>query len=109
MFFESCNFFHLLLFAKSAEVFSYPEDDMVTDPNLAQHLAHFGINSMCLEKTDQTMVELEIAANERLGEWLTLQESNSLLKPLFGPGLTGIENLGNTCYINSALQVISSP
>jgi ubiquitin carboxyl-terminal hydrolase 5/13 len=27
-------------------VFSYPEDDMVTDPLLAQHLAHFGINLM---------------------------------------------------------------
>uniref|UniRef100_A0A915EZP5 UBP-type domain-containing protein n=1 Tax=Echinococcus canadensis TaxID=519352 RepID=A0A915EZP5_9CEST len=28
----------------SAEVFSYAEDDMVTDPLLAQHLAYFGID-----------------------------------------------------------------
>ena len=32
------------------DVFSYDEDDMVEDPNLAQHLAHFGINITQMEK-----------------------------------------------------------
>ena len=32
------------------DVFSYDEDDMVEDPKLAQHLAHFGINMMIMEK-----------------------------------------------------------
>lgn len=27
-----------------ADVYSYDEDDMVEDPNLEKHLAHFGIN-----------------------------------------------------------------
>ena len=27
-----------------ADVYSYDEDDMVEDPNLGEHLAHFGIN-----------------------------------------------------------------
>lgn len=27
-----------------ADVYSYDEDDMVEDPNLERHLAHFGIN-----------------------------------------------------------------
>ena len=34
----------------STDVFSYDEDDMVEDPYLAKHLAHFGINVAALEK-----------------------------------------------------------
>lgn len=30
------------------------------DPLLAQHLAHWGINMMQMEKTDKTMTELTI-------------------------------------------------
>lgn len=38
---------HSLIFI---DVFSYGEDDMVEDPFLAKHLAHFGINITALEK-----------------------------------------------------------
>ena len=31
-------------------MYSYDEDDMVEDPNLAQHLAHFGISITQMEK-----------------------------------------------------------
>lgn len=41
----------IYLFVK--DVFSYDEDDMVEDPNLAQHLAHFGINITQMEKVLQ--------------------------------------------------------
>ena len=33
-----------------ADVYSYPEDDMVVDPLLADHLAHFGIDIMSMKK-----------------------------------------------------------
>ncbi|XP_068591686.1 ubiquitin carboxyl-terminal hydrolase 5 isoform X3 [Cebidichthys violaceus] len=88
------------------DVYSYDEDDMVLDSKLPEHLAHFGINMMTMEKTERTMTELEIAVNQRVGEWEVIQESGTTLRPLFGAGLTGMKNLGNSCYLNSVMQVL---
>ena len=38
----------------------------VSDPQLAAHLAHWGINTQVMEKTEKSMTELQIAANENL-------------------------------------------
>ncbi|KAI4883704.1 hypothetical protein NFI96_031575 [Prochilodus magdalenae] len=89
-----------------ADVYSYDEDDMVLDSKLAEHLSHFGIDMMTMEKTERTMTELEIAVNQRVGEWEVIQESGTTLRPLWGPGLTGMKNLGNSCYLNSVMQVL---
>ncbi|KAM9798431.1 ubiquitin carboxyl-terminal hydrolase 5 isoform 1-T1 [Neosynchiropus ocellatus] len=89
-----------------ADVYSYEEDDMVLDSKLPEHLSHFGIDMMTMEKTERTMTELEIAVNQRVGEWEVIQESGTTLRPLYGPGLTGMKNLGNSCYLNSVMQVL---
>ncbi|CAH2322664.1 ubiquitin carboxyl-terminal hydrolase 5 isoform X1 [Pelobates cultripes] len=91
-----------------ADVYSYDEDDMVLDPSLAEHLSHFGIDMMKMQKTDKTMTELEIDMNQRIGEWELIQESGVQLQPLYGHGYTGIRNLGNSCYLNSTMQVLFS-
>ncbi|XP_018018009.1 ubiquitin carboxyl-terminal hydrolase 5 isoform X2 [Hyalella azteca] len=89
-----------------ADVYSYAEDDMVIDPHLVKHLAHFGINVSVMEKTEKTMAELEIDFNQRVWEYSRLTESGQKLVPMFGPGYTGLRNLGNSCYVNSVMQVL---
>ena len=58
-----------------------------------------------MEKTEKSMVELELELNQK-SEWFTLQESGGVLQPVYGPGFTGMANLGNSCYLNSVMQML---
>lgn len=89
-----------------ADIFSYSEDDLVEDPKLNDHLAHWGINLANMEKTEKSMIELELELNQKTNEWAAMQESEGKLTPLFGPGYTGMVNLGNSCYLNSVMQMM---
>ncbi|XVF78034.1 hypothetical protein PTKIN_Ptkin14bG0095800 [Pterospermum kingtungense] len=92
---------------EAADVFSYPEDDSVIDPLLAQHLAYFGIDFSSLQKTEMTTAEREFDQNTNF-DWNRIQESGLDVEPIFGPGYTGLVNLGNSCYMAATMQVVFS-
>ena len=45
------------------------------------------------------MTELEIDMNMKIGEWSVIQESGKELELVYGPGYTGLSNLGNRWVI----------
>ncbi|KAG2396694.1 Ubiquitin carboxyl-terminal hydrolase [Vigna angularis] len=90
-----------------SDVFSYPEDEGVLDPQLAQHLAFFGIDFSSLQKTEMTTAERELDQNTNF-DWNRIQESGQEVYPIFGPGYTGLVNIGNSCYMAANMQVVFS-
>ena len=51
------------------------------------------------------MTELHLEANLSLTLSKVLEEGKTLI-PVFGSDRTGMINLGNTCYMNSTVQVL---
>jgi len=86
-----------------ASVYCYRCNDDVADEQLAAHLKTFGINVKQQIKTEKTISELVLIHNLNFN-LSKLVENGRTLTPVFGPGLTGLQNIGNSCYINAVLQ-----
>ncbi len=89
----------------TADIYCYKCNEERTDPELAVHLAHWGINIAEREKTEKSLTEMQIEQNLRW-EFSMTTEDGKELRPLFGEGFTGLKNLGNSCYLASILQCL---
>lgn len=89
----------------SADIYCYTCDDERIDENLNTHLANWGIILAERQKTEKSLTEMQIEQN-MTWEFSMTSEDGKELKPVFGPGLTGLKNLGNSCYLASILQCL---
>lgn len=88
----------------SADIYCYKCNEERTDPDLAIHLAHWGINISERRKTEKSIMEMEIEHNLK---WeFSMSSDGQALDPIFGPGFTGLKNLGNSCYLSSIIQCL---
>ncbi|KAK3935511.1 ubiquitin carboxyl-terminal hydrolase [Diplogelasinospora grovesii] len=89
----------------TADVYCYSCDEERVDEDLAAHLANWGIILSERQKTEKSLTEMQIEHNLHW-EFSMTTEDGKELTPLFGPGLTGLKNLGNSCYLASILQCL---
>lgn len=89
----------------TADIYCYRCDEERIDELLGQHLAHWGIILAERQKTEKSLTEMQIEQNLKWDFSMTTEDGQEL-KPVFGPGLTGLKNLGNSCYLASIIQCL---
>ena len=91
----------------TADIYCYACNDERVDTDLAKHLAHWGINIAEREKTEKSLMEMNIEQNLKWDFPMTTAEGKEM-EPLFGEAFTGLKNIGNSCYLASVLQCLFS-
>lgn len=89
----------------TADVYCYSCDEERVDPLLQEHLAHWGIKLANRTKTERSLQEMQIEQNMKW-EFSMTDEDGKEMTPLSGPGLTGMKNIGNSCYLASIMQAL---
>ncbi|KAL4901968.1 hypothetical protein BDW74DRAFT_159364 [Aspergillus multicolor] len=89
----------------SADIYCYRCNEERVDPELATHLSHWGINLAGREKTEKSLMEMQVEQNLKWDFLMTTGDGHDL-SPVFGAGFTGLSNLGNSCYLSSVVQCL---
>ncbi|KAJ2805588.1 ubiquitin C-terminal hydrolase Ubp14, partial [Coemansia helicoidea] len=89
----------------TADAYCYVCDDNRVDPQLATHLRAFGISVEAQQKTEKSVAELQLEQNLRFDFSMTTADGEQLA-PVAAPGLTGVRNLGNSCYLAAVAQCV---
>ncbi|KAK4537420.1 hypothetical protein CDCA_CDCA12G3445 [Cyanidium caldarium] len=98
----------------TADVHCYECDELRIDPELAAHLAVFGIDVSTQEKTEMSLVEMELQQSVQLelsASTGTGGPQQSEVVRVYGEDAewrerlhAGLRNLGNSCYMASVVQ-----
>ena len=87
-----------------ADVFCYMDDEEIVDPELASHLVNWGIKLADVVVTEKSLAEMQLDLQYKYS--FNMSSADGVpLQAVFGPGLTGFVNLGNSCYVSSVIQV----
>ncbi|RDW91199.1 ubiquitinyl hydrolase 1 [Coleophoma crateriformis] len=89
----------------TADIYCYSCDEERIDEDLGTHLAHWGIKLAERQKTEKSLMEMQVEQNMSW-EFAMTDEDGHELQKVFGKGFTGLKNLGNSCYLASALQCL---
>lgn len=90
---------------EGADFYCYACDDDVDDGRFVEHMTHFGIDLNTVTKTSKTMGELAYDYSSQF-DFNKITEAGHALELAYGPGRTGIRNIGNICYLSSVVQCL---
>lgn len=91
-----------------ASLYCYACNNDVRDEYLAQHLTFLGVAITEQKKTEKTVMEINLDLNLNFSLSKLVEGKDKDTRIMYGAGLTGINNIGNSCYMNSVLQFLNS-